>query len=506
MTQTEFNLPPYYQEARYRQKLPSIYLGNPMIEALPPILLEAEAIQQLKYYPVFNPDERNTPGEWRVHSLQSVFEIFAPLPLHLSLEQRFSRVIRWGYKERNPLAFDHWQRLDASVRALRQGAMHPPRHGIRSTARGFTLLGISGIGKTTAIERILSLYPQIIQHHRYREQGLLLTQLTWLKLECPHDGSVKGLCINFFKAIDELLYTNYHQNYARRGRATVDEMLPAMARVASIHKLGALIIDELQHLSEAKSGGAARMLNFFVQLVNTIGMPVILIGTYKAKQLLSKEFRQARRSTGEGDPIWENMQEDEIWRVFLKTLWQYQFVRHPVSFDDELSHIFYDETQGITDLAAKLFVVAQMRAISSDKEKLTPAIIRSAAADLLRMVASALDAMRRNDRLALQQFEDISLPEIKPYIKRTLADLQKRKRQEKKKETASPSAPQSSSQPDSSKKKKPEKNDRHLVPSPDDLRSLNAGAVQDDAAQALQAAGAVASVYEYLDVEVEQKK
>ena len=283
-------------------------------------------------------------------------------------------------------------------------------------------------------------------------------------------------------------------------------MLPAMARVASIHKLGALIIDELQHLSEAKSGGAARMLNFFVQLVNTIGMPVILIGTYKAKQLLSKEFRQARRSTGEGDPIWENMQEDDIWRVFLKTLWQYQFVRHPVSFDDELSHIFYDETQGITDLAAKLFVVAQMRAISSDKEKLTPAIIRSAAADLLRMVASALDAMRRNDRLALQQFEDISLPEIKPYIKRTLADLQKRKRQGKKKETASPSAPQSSSQPASSKKKKPEKNDRHLVSSPDDLRNLNAGAVQDDAAQALQAAGAVTSVYEYLDVEVEQKK
>ena len=37
------------------------------------------------------------------------------------------------------------------------------------------------------------------------------------------------------------------------------------------------------------------MLNFFVTLVNTIGLPVVMIGTTKAMSILQGEFRQARR-------------------------------------------------------------------------------------------------------------------------------------------------------------------------------------------------------------------
>ncbi len=38
------------------------------------------------------------------------------------------------------------------------------------------------------------------------------------------------------------------------------------------------------------------MLNFFVTLVNTIGLPVILVGTPKARDIFEKDFRSARRS------------------------------------------------------------------------------------------------------------------------------------------------------------------------------------------------------------------
>src|SRR5262245_42655258 len=82
-----------------------------------------------------------------------------------------------------------------------------------------------------------------------------------------------------------------------------------MARVASLHCLGMLVIDEIQNLSEAKSGSSARMLNFFVQLENTIGVPFILIGTPMAIQALSGEFRQARRATEQGGVYWERMKE-----------------------------------------------------------------------------------------------------------------------------------------------------------------------------------------------------
>ena len=51
-----------------------------------------------------------------------------------------------------------------------------------------------------------------------------------------------------------------------------------MSQIANVHAIGVLIIDEIQHLSMSKSGGVEKMLNFFVTLVNVIGLPVVMIG------------------------------------------------------------------------------------------------------------------------------------------------------------------------------------------------------------------------------------
>ena len=80
------------------------------------------------------------------------------------------------------------------------------------------------MGKSTAVEEILQLYPQVINHSHYHAQDLTLRQIVWLKLDCPFDGSIKGLCLNFFQALDDLLQTDYYQNYAGQGRRTVDEL------------------------------------------------------------------------------------------------------------------------------------------------------------------------------------------------------------------------------------------------------------------------------------------
>ena len=74
--------------------------------------------------------------------------------------------------------------------------------------------------------------------------------------------------------------------------------MPSMAAVGAMHGLGCLIIDEVQHLSVAKSGGATKMLNFFTELSNTMGIPVILLGTPQSLDVLGSEFRCARRATG----------------------------------------------------------------------------------------------------------------------------------------------------------------------------------------------------------------
>lgn len=400
--------------ATYHEQALTMYRDNPLIEALPPILSMEAAIRGLSHPVPYDPDEKTLPLELRLHCPQQILGWVQPLPIHLDLEQRLSRLIRGGYVTRNPLRQGFWQGLQQGVSHLSQ-EVSPPVWQTR-TATSFTVLGISGIGKTTALNAILQLYPQVVVHHEYRGQPFTWVQLVWLKLNCPFDGSIKGLCLNFFQALDSLLGTNYYHNYARRGRASTDELLPSMARVAAVHGLGVLVIDEIQHLAEARSGGAHRMLNFFVQLVNTLDMPVVLVGTPRAQTFLTQEFRQARRGSGQGDMVWNRMQEDDTWQLFVESLWAYQYLQQDTPLTPELSHLMYDLSQGITDIAVKLYVLAQWRAMTSGQEQLTETIFHSVAQDSLQLVAPALKALRTGDTRALHHLEDVLPLDITPPL------------------------------------------------------------------------------------------
>ena len=131
------------------------------------------------------------------------------------------------------------------------------------------------------------MYPQVIVHSGYKGQGFSFYQIVWLKLDCPFDGSVKGLCIDFFNKIDQLMGTNYYSKVGSYNRS-VDYMLTLIAQVVRSTGLGLLVIDEIQHLCEARGFGDEKMLNFFVTLVNTAGVPVVLIGNPKAMSILQK--------------------------------------------------------------------------------------------------------------------------------------------------------------------------------------------------------------------------
>jgi hypothetical protein len=402
-------------DADYRASPIPGYQNNPLIEALPPILTAVETISRLRYEPEHDDEVRQLPTELRLHLLHDALRFFKPLPVHVELEQRLSRLIRAGYQGRNPLVRGFRRQMDGHLQREIQAYQ-------QTRSQGFTLLGMSGVGKTTALEGILSLYPQTVIHRAYHDQSFSHLQIVWLKLDCPHDGSIRGLCLHFFQAVDGLLDTRYYRYHARNGRATTDEMLPAMARVSAIHSLGVLVLDEIQHLSEARSGGAARMLNFFVHLVNTIGMPVVLVGTPKAQAVLQGEFRQARRGAGQGDLVWNRMEQGAVWDLFLGALWRYQFTRHASLLTPELSQTLYDETQGITDLAVKVYMLAQIRAMTTGRERVTAALIHSVAADSLRLAQPMLAALRSGDRMKLAQFEDIQPLDIAVHIRAAQAE------------------------------------------------------------------------------------
>lgn len=234
---------------------------------------------------------------------------------------------------------------------------------------------------------------------------------------------MKSLSIKYFDEIDELLKTDYARLYPTSLRET--KLLQAMARVASIHGLGLLVIDELQHLSRLKSGGHRKMLNFFVELVNTIGVPVMLISNPAGEDLLSAEFRQARRLSDVGDIVWDPIpkpaqkpREDtdpatplSEWEYFLHGLWRYQYTQNPVAWDSKegraIRSALFEATQGITHFVTRLWIVSQERAIDSRREQLSDAIVLSTAKDQFRLANKVLHAIARRDWNALKKFDDV---------------------------------------------------------------------------------------------------
>jgi hypothetical protein len=401
--------------------------GNPLLEALPPILTDDQSMIRLAYYPAYTDNQRKAPSHIRYLLIQNGLKFFAPLEIHIDLQRRISNLLRIGYVGRNPLERGFWHNCRAKVESFDQYSeqyRQQPDH-LPSAAAGFNIIGPSGVGKSFSVERVLSLTPQVIHHNRFRKRDFTYSQLVWLKLDCPFDGNPRGLCLQFFKSVDGILGTNYYRIYTTR-RHIQDELLSNIATVAAAHCLGVLVIDEIQRLSLARSGGAALMLNFFVQLINIIGVPIVLIGNYKALSILSGDFSQMRRGTGQGDLIWGLMEKDAQWDLFVESLWRFQYtnkkytplqrVSKTAKTLTTLSDVLYEETQGITDFAVKVYMFAQERAIDSGKEAITEAIIRSAAKDKLRIPRGVLQALKTKDTRVLEQYEDLYYKAFKSYL------------------------------------------------------------------------------------------
>jgi len=438
------------------QEIPE-YQGNPLLEVLPPLWPKEEVAQLLSYYPYYNAQQRTLSDEVRLHLIENCREFFIPWGIHYEIHLSLSNMIRRSYIYRNPVEQGNWAKQSNMLKQFKRGLERGSF--LRSKARGLAIVGVGGVGKSTAVENILSHYPQVITHTHYKGSDLILRQLVWMKLQCPGDGSLKSLCLNYIQEVDDILGTNYMKFYGGT-RRTLDELLITMGRIASNHYQGLLVLDEIQDLSEAKGGGASHMLNFFVQMENTLGIPFVLIGTPKIKELFSGEFRQARRISEQGDIVWRPMREkaekekpgdpdraDPEWNAFVRAMWKYWYLKmdHPLPgenfskqapgtssptgrndaekkvglLNDKAVETLYKESQGITAVVVTIFFLAQRRAITSGIENITAAVIKHTVRDNQHYINEMLEKLREG-RLAPagtkqgSRISDLEVDEARP--------------------------------------------------------------------------------------------
>ncbi len=400
-------------EPEYKAQELREYENNPFIEALPELFEVDEVARQFTIYPHVDDNERKKRTVARHHMIKRLKNFVQPLDIHFEIERKLSTIIRQGYLARNPFSYEFFQRLQhlnkvkEEVSDKQVEKLDELNQTLRSTAASFSIVGISGIGKTTAIERLLLMYDQVIIHSEYCGKPLTRTQIVWLKIDCPYDGSLKTLCKSFFKSVDDVLgTTRYFEKYGNNRNSTATMMIH-MTYVATVHAIGVLVIDEMQHLLTSKNN-SDEMLNFFVTLVNIIGVPTILIGTFKALKVLQKDFRQARRASSEGSIVWDRMIKDEEWDFFIETMWQFQWLDSFSEITDKINDAIYDESQGITAIAVILFILAQETALETGNS-INEKLVRDVAKKELKMIQKMINALRNNDIDEIIKYDDISI-------------------------------------------------------------------------------------------------
>lgn len=399
--------------AVYKEQDVEEYINNPFIESLPPIFSEDEIIDRFYNIPIFSEDYKTKSKNIKFHIVNRVKEYSQVLPIHSLIENKLSMIIRRGYLARNPLDTNYFKNLNVlnslkeDVNVSTEDIDYKMKY-MRSTADCLTIIGLSGMGKTTAVERLLLMYPQVIKHSFYKNNHFTRTQIVWLKIDCPYDGNLSTLCKSFFKAIDDILGTKYLYKFGYASKVTSTLML-SMTQLASLYGIGVLVIDEIQHLINTKNS-TDEMMNFFVTLSNTVGIPTILIGTPKAEKIFSGNFRQARRASSDGCIVWDRMKYDSVeWQILINRLWEMQCLEEYTPLTEKLNKTFYDQTQGIVSVLINLFILVQERALLNEKEKITVKLIEETANEDLKLLKPLLNALKNNKKSDIAKYDDIVL-------------------------------------------------------------------------------------------------
>lgn len=310
-------------EARYVKSF--MDKGNPLVEALPKPL----GIKELIHFhtnsvcPPTEEEMRYMDTYEKVNSVEILNNYRVAFPFHADLELAFHNALVNSYRARKIRSnryVDIKYQMDGKDKVQHQ--LTSIRH-VSNASTGFTLLGVSGCGKSTAVNMMLDRYPQVIVHNPNTLHEF--PQIVWLHVNATANSNFSLLYDSIGRAIDRAL-NNLSPVYEREV-AKISGLGKKYARIRELVELfsiGVIILDEIELMDTETT--RENSLETLLTLTNETGVAIAVVGTEDAYQGLFSKRRTARR-TGvliQGSAYCENMAR---FRFILQSLFEITWFR-----------------------------------------------------------------------------------------------------------------------------------------------------------------------------------
>ncbi len=206
------------------------------LSAFPDMKTGKTLIESLAVFPPYCSSIRNENTSTRLMALSDLYALYVPSPMSLEIYSKlYLSLFRSMQKKGTKTAIkQHYENHKAIAG---QGY-----NGIIGGSDSFTIIGCSGIGKSSAISRAITL---ITENKILEIEKPYAKVIPCLIVQCPFDSSVKGLLLEILRKVDEALETNYH-NYCIKSRTATTDMMIGLVSSIALNHIGILIVDEIQ--------------------------------------------------------------------------------------------------------------------------------------------------------------------------------------------------------------------------------------------------------------------
>ena len=353
-----------------------------IIKKIPGMLSGNELMDALRVRPEYDPNIVYGTVPDRLMAMSDIYNVYEPSQMSIQIYSKlYLGLLRSLQKKGTRIAV--LQRIEN-----RQAVLGADYNSVLGGSDSFTIIGESGVGKSRAVSRAIS----IMQGER-----VIVTDQPYLKLllvcvvQCPFDSSVKGMLLEILRKVDESLGSRYHES-ALRARMTTDMLIGSVSQVCLNH-IGLLIVDEIQNVVNSKNG--RNLVGALTQLINNSGISICMVGTPESAIFFESEMYMARRSLGlQFGP----MQYDENFRDLCRTLLSYRYVGEPFDITEGMLRWLHEHCGGNISVLISLIHDAQENAIINGTEKFDMTALNTA---YDRNLSFLHDYIRREEPIVL---------------------------------------------------------------------------------------------------------